>query len=445
LSEAPTLTCSAKSSDTVAGSPGKADAYERSNLTRNQLQVWIGQKLLPEAPVYHGVGLLNILGEIDPTHFQKAFQTLINSGDALRTVLEEVNGVPMQKVIQHSAYSMEYLDFSVLPDPRAAVKNWAWERCQVPFDLRRRLFDAALIKISAKEFAWYLNVHHFICDGWSFELIYRLLADLYRRSLKGQLTESIQLFRFQDYLAYEWEYRHSARHRKAEAYWKQKLAEHDDPISFYGKSLAKQTTKVRRVSCDLGPERTKKLKALAAQAEPLGNTEEASLFNTFCALLVTYLHRISGNQSYSIGVPFHNRRSRIFKETIGFFSEVLPLRITVAENETFLSLASKIKAQIFETIRHGQYALANPHHKKAYEVVLNYHTRSFTDFNGIPALAEWIHSGHGDDSLALQIHDFGLSGNLMLDFDFHCDVFTHEQSGQAVQHFFNVLDAFLAD
>jgi amino acid adenylation domain-containing protein len=431
--------------DTAVGSAAIVEVYKRSNLTRNQLQVWVAQALVPEVPLYNQATVLTLWGEVDPPHFRKAFQTLINSCDALRTVLEEVDGVPMQKVVQYLPYSMEYMDFSSLPDPRTAVKNWVSERCQAPFDLRQRLFNSVLIKIATKEFAWYLNVHHFICDGWSFELIYRFMAGLYQRSLQGRLTETIQLFQFQDYLAYEREYRDSPHHRKTEAYWKQKLAEDDEPISFHGKATTKQTTKIRRISRSLGAERTKRLKDLAVRAGPSGNTEEASLFNVFCALLVTYLHRISGNQSYSIGIPFHNRRSKAFKETIGFFSEVLPLRITIAKNETFSSLVSKIKAQTFETIRHGQYALANPHHKKAYEVVLNYHTRSFTDFNGMPARAEWVDTGHGGDSLALQIHDFELSGSLMLDFDFHCDVFTHEQSEQAVQHFFHVVDAFLAD
>ncbi|MGH7772388.1 MAG: condensation domain-containing protein, partial [Candidatus Binatia bacterium] len=133
------------------GSTRKADPYERSNLTKNQLQVWIGQALVPEAPVYHLAGILNITGEIDPTHFQKAFQTLINSSDALRTVLEETDGVPRQKVIQPFPYSVEYLDFSSLPDPRSEAKTWAHKSCQSPFNLQQRLFDSVLIKTSAKE------------------------------------------------------------------------------------------------------------------------------------------------------------------------------------------------------------------------------------------------------------------------------------------------------
>jgi hypothetical protein len=43
------------------------------------------------------------------------------------------------------------------------------------------LFDSTLIKLAETEFVWCLVVHHLIGDGWSFELIYRHMADLYRR------------------------------------------------------------------------------------------------------------------------------------------------------------------------------------------------------------------------------------------------------------------------
>src|SRR5881296_4124334 len=57
----------------------KLDLYQQSNLTLNQLRVWIAQTLLPEVPIYHLPATLNIRGDIDPKHFQQAFQVLINS------------------------------------------------------------------------------------------------------------------------------------------------------------------------------------------------------------------------------------------------------------------------------------------------------------------------------------------------------------------------------
>ncbi len=53
---------------------------------------------------------------------------------------------------------------------------------------------------------------------------------------------------------------------------------------------------------------------------------------------------------------------------------------------------------------------------------------------------EWIYSGHDEDSLALQVSDFSKTGDICLDFDFHCDVFDEVLRKQAIKHFLQVLD-----
>lgn len=317
------------------------------------------------------------------------------------------------------------------------------ERCNTLLDWQRRLFDSTLIKLAETEFIWCLVVHHLICDSWSFELIYRHMADLYRRFVQGELPDSVKLFPFADYVSHERLQRNSPRHRSSEAYWKEFLSESGDEMVFYGKAREKAITRVRRVSRDLGPERASRLRAVLASAG--AETEQASLLQIFAAILVGYLHCLNGKESYVIGIPFHNRRSKTFKETIGFFSEVLPVRISLGDDETFVSLLAKFKAAVFQAARHGGYAVANPYFKRLYDVVLNYHTRSFSDFAGMAALPQWIHNGHGDESLTIQISDFGSSKSLAVDFDLHEAIFSEQQSEQAASHFLRVLDAFLAD
>ena len=420
-----------------------ARAYERSNLTSSQLQIWMGQNLLPEVPIYNLAVALTIHGKIDPVHFGKAFQTLVNSSDSLRTVLEEVDGIPMRRILPSLPYAMRLIDFSARSKARSEALNWMQQRCEIPFDWRKNLFDAALIKLSKSEFVWYLNVHHLICDGWSFELIYRQMADLYQRSLREPVPKTVGLFPYEDFVAYERTHRESARYRRSEAYWKQLLSDSGDEASFYGKVGAKTTTRVRRVSWNLGPERTSKLRSLADAAVP--ETEQASLLQIFAAILVAYLHCLNGKPKYTLGIPFHNRRSKNFKETIGFFSEILPVRFDLSEEDTFASLIGKLKTEVFKAARYGHYSVANPYFKRVYEVVLNYHTRAFSDFAGMPALPEWIHNGHGDDSLAVQISDFGSSHSLSVDFDLHQSVFSDQDSERVIAHFSRVMDAFLGD
>lgn len=52
----------------------RGDLYQQSNLTSNQLQVWIAQNLLPEVPIYNLAVVPHLEGEIEPDHFHKAFR-----------------------------------------------------------------------------------------------------------------------------------------------------------------------------------------------------------------------------------------------------------------------------------------------------------------------------------------------------------------------------------
>jgi amino acid adenylation domain-containing protein len=421
----------------------KLSTYEQSNLTRGQLHIWMGQNLLPEVPIYNLAVALNIHGDIDPVHFGKAFQTLVNSSDALRTVLEEVDGIPMQRLVPNLPYELSVIDFSSVADPQSIAKNWMLARCQIPIQWQKCLFDSTLIKLPGSEFVWYLNIHHMICDGWSFELIYQRMAEFYRRSLEGQLPQYVNLFSYADYIAHERAHRESARHRRSETYWKRVLSDSGEQTDFYGKTPAKTTTRVRRVFWNVGAERTRNLRSMATARKP--ETEEASLLVFFTAMLVAYLHCLNRRLNYTIGVPFHNRRSKNFKETIGFFSEILPVRLEVSDEDTFIALISKVKREVFKAARHGQCSVANPYFRRAYDVVLNYHTRAFSDFAGMPALPQWVHNGHGDDSLTIQISDFGSSSSLSVDFDLHQEVFSEQDCDRVVFHFSRVVDAFLAN
>jgi non-ribosomal peptide synthetase component F len=237
----------------------------------------------------------------------------------------------------------------------------------------------------------------------------------------------------------------SPEFRQAAAYWKQKLAEPVIPLTFYGRNDVKQTTQVKRIRCDLGVERTQRLQSLAEREGVMVRSKQATLFNIFATVLATYLHRVSGQTRLSLGAPFHNRLSESYKQTIGLFMEVLPLRFEIGRDETFQTLLQKIAAEVRASLSYRQYAIANPQYSKAYDVLINYHTAGFASFNGAQVTTDWIHSGHENDSFALQVYDFGLTGSLVLDFDLRCDVFNEEQRGRVVDHFFRVVDAMLED
>jgi non-ribosomal peptide synthetase component F len=422
------------------------DIFERSNLTKNQILFWVGQKMHPAAPLFNMINAFTVKSSLRPALLREAFQSLVNASDALRTVVYEVDGVPQQKVLPSLSYELDYLDFSQGAAAAERCKEWVEARAQTLLNPEERLFDSALLKIADEEFVWYINHHQLIADASSTALLFLRLTEFYEAALKGEPPESVELPPFQDYVRHERQHRRTPRHRKTEAYWKEKLANPLEPIAFYGKLPTQPALEGGRVTCRLGAERLRKLKLMAAHSGVFVGTEDLSLFTVFAAAIFVYLHRISGSRRLALGVAYHNRLTKASMETIGMLMEVLPLQLTMEEGETFLSLVRRVRAETLEVLKHGQYSVSNSEQNITHHAVFNYINAPAPHFEGKPVAVEWVHPGFQDEHLALHVHRFDGTGELSVEFDFDGGVFPAEaQRHEAVRHFLRMLDTFLDD
>ena len=421
---------------------------EGSNLTTSQMLLWLGQKLNPDTPLYNMVLVFTIEREINPAIFQQAFQNLVDRSDALRTVIQETNGIPQQQVLVTFPYTLPVVDLTDEVNSQAVLKKWIQARCQQLFDLETRLFDSALIKISQNRYVWYLNQHHLITDIWSMTLVYRYVSEFYRQALPGNLIQSPKLPTYEEYVIYERNCHNSPLYKKAVDYWQQQQDKSLKPIAFYRQTLHQVSSRTHRVTCDLGKEGlADKLRAMATEAGIRSLTLHLSLFNIFATVLFAYLYRVSGREKLVIGTPAHNRPTKVFKETIGVFMEVFPFKIRIEAGETFFSLLQKVQKESSAFLRYAQPGTSQAAINRGINVILNYINASFPDFNGLPMKSDWFHAGYGDKRhhLRLQVHDLDVSGNFLLHFDVNCDLFTEKLQHQAIAHFLNLLRGFIAD
>src|SRR5215204_6974135 len=99
-----------------------------SNLTQSQLWIWTGQQLSPDVPLYNVVFTFELSGEINVSHFQTAFQILINKSDSMRTVFESIDDIPQTKLLDSVSYKVEFLDFSKERDSIEHFQFWLADR-----------------------------------------------------------------------------------------------------------------------------------------------------------------------------------------------------------------------------------------------------------------------------------------------------------------------------
>ena len=441
----------------MSGPPIRGDDARReqvrSELTASEQLIWTGQRLDPDAPLYNMALAIEIATAIDVPAFQRAFQTLVDETDALRTCFVEVDGRP-QRVVRHRVTaSVEVLR---LPDSEiddASLAAMLEDRTRRSFRLDETLVDCCLIERRRDRFVWYLDQHHLITDAWSVGVLHRRLSALYEAALAGagdgardgdQATSTARYPQFGAYVEHQRSLRGSSRLTRALAYWDAATVTRGPEL--YGDARS-GSGRTRRVRVRLSAERTAALRVAAATAPFRALTAEQSHFHVFATALTAWLHRVSDSPAVAIGTPWHNRSTASFRETAGLFIELFPLRATIKEGETFASLGSTVAARTLEIIRHVVPGASASPGARGFGVVLNYITAQLGEFACAPVRADWIHSGYGDRDhrVRLQVHDFDLAGQPVLDFDLDEATFGDAEVEWAVRHFLTLFDALIAE
>ena len=338
----------------------------------------------------------------------------------------------------------------------AAVLAMLEARTRRPLALDGVLFDCALIERRPDRFLWYLNQHHIITNAWSVGVLHRRMSALYEAALErmreGRMDdrpeendpEAPGFPQFDAYAQHERSLHGSARLSRALAHWDAARGSRSVPL--YGDASA-GSGRTRRVRARLGSERTEALRA-AAGAHPFrALTPEQSRFQVFATVLLAWLNRISDAETAAIGTPWHNRSTAAFRDTAGLFIELFPLRVAIDDGETFASLGAKVAARTVDVMRHVVPGASASPGARTFGVVLNYITARLGDFAGSPVRADWIHAGHGDRDhrVRVQVHDFDLAGDPVLDFDLDEAAFGETERQWAVRHFLALFDALVTD
>jgi len=421
-----------------------AGIFEKSNLTRSQFLIWLGQTMNPDQPLYNMAMAFRFSGKIQVEAFCEAFETLVSGNDALRTVVLEENGVPKQHVAQDFQYETPVLDFTNRTNPDEAANKWMQKQAATVLDISIRLFDSHLIKISEDDFIWYFNQHHLMNDGWSVTVIYRTMADYYKKVIEKDTENLSPPINYSQYLDWEKSFREREELTRAKRYWSEQSLS-APRLNFFGKSPSANLTKSERTFVDLGKERTDKLKALAQEPGIRSFTLDLSLFYIFSTVLNAFLARVCRQDRVVFGTPSHNRSKPEFRSAIGLFIEMFPLQVTVHEDDSFDSLLKKTVVESQNFLRNALPGASSVETNSAFNVVLNFIHASFGNFDDLSMQSTWIHPGHVDrgNVLRIQVHDFDGSGSMKLHFDFSTDLFERSERENSIAYFIRILDAFI--
>ena len=414
-------------------------------LTHSQTQIWIGQRLNPQSPLYSMAFAFVFPEELRPDRFCEAWRRVVDGSDALRTRIVEEESGAARRIVAAAGPATEVIDLGQRPDPEAEFREWCRERCARTLAVGGELVDSVLVRLGEGRTGWYLNQHHLVADAWSTQLLYREVGAEYEALADGDGSERPSLAAY--YPTAEALQSRAAEAPAALEHWARRQERPGRTVPLYGRSAAPAGTASARRTLVLDEGRSRALDGLCRQPGFASLSGELSRFALFATLVTSWLHRISGSSELGFDAPVAGRPTPEAKRALGLFIELFPFAVRVEPDDSFRSLGGRCLEEAKLFLRHALPGLSAPSGAAASNVVLNFFPAAFGAFAGLPVAVEWVHPGHGDSvhALRLQVHDFEGSGRYTLHFDCNEAALPERLQRRGREHFEKLLDAMIAD
>jgi amino acid adenylation domain-containing protein len=417
-------------------------------LSSPQQAVWLDQMLSPDVPCYTiGAGFV-VDGQVDLALWERAIAETVRGHDALRIVVESSDDFTLRQVIHDDvAFKFKHHDFSDLEDGEHRAWEYARAACRKTF----ALFDGVLwemewLQITPARALWLVRVHHLISDGHSIVLLANLAANAYSRLLRGQAGIE-QGFSYLDFVAADEAYLASKRYQVDQEFWHGRLDAWPEPV-------------FSRLSGTIGHNQTEQVSWTIARNEydAMVAAVEALRFSSthmLMAALATFFARTRNTDRVVIGMPVHNRKNAIEKQTLGMFSSMLPLSVKVDSTADFYGVLSAAAEETRTCYRHQRYPLheMNRHLRKAkplgaelFDIRLS--VENFpgdVEVDGARFKIVQMSNGYSDVALSISVCNYDKKHDVRVDFNFNPTVLTRAEVERAIKGIKRLLSAGLED
>ncbi|HEX3786920.1 MAG TPA: condensation domain-containing protein [Pseudonocardiaceae bacterium] len=309
------------------------------------------QAVVPDLPVYNVPMSLRLSGRLDEQRLRWALDRLVDRHEVLRCVVEPGSDGPVARVRERPAIPMGDIDLRELDEPsreRQAediVRRLATE----PVDLAAGPLRVTLLRLGSDEHVLLLVLHHVVCDGWSLQVLVRDLTVLYRDGEAGlpRLTSSAV-----DLAERQRERLDQAERDRHGGYWRTTL---DGTAELLALPTDRPRPPVReyrgdRLPLSFSAEETDRLRALAA-------AHGVTLFTVLCVGVAVLLHRHTGQDDLTIGVPVADRRHPGTQELVGYLVNTVPLRLRLAGDPRCGALLRRAHEELAGVAEHAELGL----------------------------------------------------------------------------------------
>jgi len=324
---------------------------QRLPLSYAQQRLWFLTQLQPESTFYNVATAMRIRGPLNSVALAEALDTLIMRHESLRTVFPVVEDEPMQFILENpvNALSIVELDHAVAQDLKNEGRHLLRREAEQPFDLAEGpLFKATLVRLNSIDHVFLINLHHIVSDGWSMAIIFRDLGRLYDAYCQNRPSTLPELkVQYADYAVWQKKYLNAQRLEALVSFWKSYLA--GAPL-ILELPTDKQRPETQTYSgADLP---VKFSRDVTSALKKLSQGQGVTMFMTLMAAFQLFVSRCTGRDDIVVGTDLANRNRVELEQLVGFFVNLLPVRLNLAGDPTFVELLERAAKSILGVYAH---------------------------------------------------------------------------------------------
>ena len=319
-----------------------------------QQRLWFLEQLTPGEPTYNLPYACWLEGPLDAHALQRAVDAMVGRHAVLRTSIVGFDGVPAQVVADTGTVPIERIELPPGLDEcerTRKAESIAVELGRQPFDLATApLVRVALISAGPDRHLFVLVMHHSISDGSSMKILIDELSAVYRAETAG-LTASLPplVMEYGDFAEWQQDRMQGEELDRQLSYWREQLRGAPQLLALPADRPrpTRQSTRGGVATIDVDAATTRRLATVAHGAN-------ATMSMLFLTGFVATLSRYARQADLLVGTQVTDRTHAELDPLIGMFTNILALRISLADDPSFAELLGRVRDTTAAGLAHKQ-------------------------------------------------------------------------------------------
>lgn len=313
-----------------------------------QKRLYLLSEMAHDSGAYGMLYVLRCDGTLKQDALRAALTSLVNRHEPLRTAFEQGDDGICQRIATSTAPDVTVHNITAQPDPVREALRLTREEAAKPIILGQPpLIRASIINVADDEQLLVIATHHIVGDGWSSRILVQELGIFYQAALNSRAADLPDLpITYKDFAYWQSQQDWS----DTADYWREKLSGAPDQIALPFDHKLPDVQSYRGAHAHMAIDDD-----VLAGLHALAHAHNATLSAVGMALFSAMLYRLTRQEDLVIGMGVAGREKTETEGLIGFFVNVLPIRVQLDAETDLDTLIDHIHVNLTEALDRQDY------------------------------------------------------------------------------------------